>query len=338
MTGTWCTPELQKAVEKGYQITKIHEVWHFPESQRKEGLFAPYVNTWLKHKTEASGWPAGIESPEQKAAYIRDYKEHEGIDLDPEKIEKNPGRKQVAKLMLNSFWGKFGENEHRTQTQSIQDEDTWQKIIQDPSIMVKDVRIFNEDVMEVSTMKYEDACASSGKINIFIACFTTALARLKLYAELEKLNEQVLYYDTDSVIYSCKPGEVKIPTGIFLGEMTDELEGDAITVFGSAGPKSYCYRTAKDKTECKNKGTKSSFETNQVLNCNSMMQHIQKELSEPLEQRRIMEIEIKNHFVRDNTNKTVSLTDLVKVFGVNWDKHVIEKTTGATYPYGYVRL
>ena len=30
MTGTWCTPELQKAVEKGYQITKIHEVWHFP--------------------------------------------------------------------------------------------------------------------------------------------------------------------------------------------------------------------------------------------------------------------------------------------------------------------
>ena len=38
--------------------------------------------------------------------------------------------------------------------------------------------------------------------------------------ELEKLNEQVLYYDTDSVIYSCKPGEVKIPTGVFFGQMT----------------------------------------------------------------------------------------------------------------------
>ena len=24
MTGTWCTPELQKAVEKGYKILKIH--------------------------------------------------------------------------------------------------------------------------------------------------------------------------------------------------------------------------------------------------------------------------------------------------------------------------
>ena len=288
--------------------------------------------------TEASGWPAHCLTEDQKAEYVKQYEEHEGIKLDPEKIEKNPGRKQVAKLILNSFWGKFGENEHRTQTQSIQDEDTWQKIVQDESIMVKDVRIFNEDVMEVSTLKYENACASSGKINIFIACFTTALARLKLYAELEKLENQVLYYDTDSVIYSYKEGEVKIPTGVFLGQMTDELEGDAITVFGSAGPKSYCYQTAKGKTECKNKGTKSSYKINQVLNCSSMMNHIEKELKDPLEQRRLMEIEIKNHFVTDNTNKTVSLTDLVKVFGVNWDKRVVEKTTGVTYPYGYVRL
>ena len=278
------------------------------------------MNTWLKHKTEASGWPATYVAEKQKAEYVRHYEEHEGIKLDPSRIEKNPGRKQVAKLMLNSFWGKFGENEHRVQTQTIQDEDTWQKIVQDESIIVKDVRIFNEDVMEVSTLKYEDACQSSGKINIFIACFTTALARLKLYAELKKLNEQVLYYDTDSVIYSCKGGEVKIPTSIFLGEMTDELEGDAITVSGSAGPKSYCYRTRGGKTEYKSKGTKSSYEINQVLNCTSMMQHIQKELSVPLEQRRFMEINIKNFFVTDNTNKTVSLTDLVKVFGVNWDK------------------
>ena len=217
MTGTWCTPEIQNAVEKGYKIQKIHEVWHFPKEQRRKGLFAPYVNTWLKHKTEASGWPSGVETEDQKAEYVKQYEEHEGIKLDPSRIEKNPGRKQVAKLMLNSFWGKFGENEHRVQTQSIQDEYTWQKIVQDDSIIVKDVRIFNEDVMEVSTLKNEDACQSSGKINIFIACFTTALARLKLYAELEKLNEQVLYYDTDSVIYSCKEGEIKIPTGIFLG-------------------------------------------------------------------------------------------------------------------------
>ena len=101
ITGTWCTPELLKAVEKGYKVLKIHEVWHFPERQRKQGLFAPYVNTWLKHKTEASGWPSHCTTDEEKAEYVRQYKAHEGIELDPNRIAKNPGRKQVAKLMLN---------------------------------------------------------------------------------------------------------------------------------------------------------------------------------------------------------------------------------------------
>jgi len=29
----------------------------------------------------------------------------EHIQLDPNKIEKNPGLRSIAKLMLNSFWG-----------------------------------------------------------------------------------------------------------------------------------------------------------------------------------------------------------------------------------------
>ena len=29
LTGTWCTPELEKAIEKGYTLQCIHEVWHF---------------------------------------------------------------------------------------------------------------------------------------------------------------------------------------------------------------------------------------------------------------------------------------------------------------------
>ena len=165
------------------------------------------------------------------------------------------------------------------------------------------MRIFNEDVLEASVMKKEDECEGAGKTNIFIACFTTVLARLKLYAELQKLNEQVLCYNTDSVIYSWKEGQPYIPTGIFLGQMTDELEGDLITEFGSAGPKSYCYKTQGDKTECKIKGTKSSHEINQVLNCNSMMLHIQEELANPLKWRRLMDIGIKDHFVRDSTHK-----------------------------------
>ena len=103
LRGTWCTPEIEKAIEKGYQIIKIHEVWNFPESQRKTGLFAEYVNKWLKTKQEASGWPSWCVNIEQKRQYIQEYQEREGIRLDISKIAKNPGRKATAKLMLNRY-------------------------------------------------------------------------------------------------------------------------------------------------------------------------------------------------------------------------------------------
>ena len=46
------------------------------------------------------------------------------------------------------------------------------------------------------------------------------------------MQKQVLYYDTDSVIYKWRDGQTEIETGDFLGEMTDELDGDTIEEFG----------------------------------------------------------------------------------------------------------
>ena len=80
LRGTWCNPELVKAVEKGYTLVKIHEVWHFPPEQRRTGLFADYVNTWLKLKQESAGWPSWCQTVEQKREYILRYQEREASD------------------------------------------------------------------------------------------------------------------------------------------------------------------------------------------------------------------------------------------------------------------
>ena len=48
--GTWVTLELEKALEKGYKLVRIDEVWHFPE--RTDGLFKDYIDTFLKIKQE----------------------------------------------------------------------------------------------------------------------------------------------------------------------------------------------------------------------------------------------------------------------------------------------
>lgn len=68
LTGTWCTPEIEKAIEMGYQLIKIHEVWHF--EKRRRGLFAPYVDAWLKIKQESSGYPVWCQMEEEKAHYV----------------------------------------------------------------------------------------------------------------------------------------------------------------------------------------------------------------------------------------------------------------------------
>jgi len=50
--------------------------------------------------------PAWVQTEEDKDRYIREYEEHEGIKLDPTQIEKKECLRELAKLMLNSFWDK----------------------------------------------------------------------------------------------------------------------------------------------------------------------------------------------------------------------------------------
>jgi hypothetical protein len=55
---------------------------------------------------QASGFPAECDTDEKKGQYIVDYAAKEGIQLDPRQIVKNLGLRALARLMLNSFWGK----------------------------------------------------------------------------------------------------------------------------------------------------------------------------------------------------------------------------------------
>ena len=80
---------------------------------------------------------------------------------------------------------------------------------------------------------------------------------------MDLLQERVLYYDTDSVIFISRPGESEPSTGNYLGDLTNELkQGDYITTFISGGPKNYCYKTASNKIETKVRGI--------TLNCTAL--------------------------------------------------------------------
>ncbi|CAC5373506.1 unnamed protein product [Mytilus coruscus] len=75
--------------------------------------------------------------------------------------------------------------------------------------------------------KKEEYSKPNPSVNVYIALFTTAHARLKLYELLDILQERVLYMDTDSCIYNddgseaCK--KVENMMGSKLGDLTDEI-------------------------------------------------------------------------------------------------------------------
>lgn len=339
LMGTWCTPELVMAVDHGYRILSIHEVWHFPPANQKQGLFTEYVNTWLKTKTESSGYPRWADTLEQRQRYVADYRTHEGIVLNPDLITPNAGRKACAKLMLNSFWGKFGENTRKPKTVVVRDPAALYEILSNPTTPITSLRVCSEECLEVVYTANEDEYVDNGKVNIFIAAFTTCYARIKLYSFLAKLKEQVLYFDTDSVIYTHRTGQPKLDNGDHLGDLTNELKGDDyIKDFTSAGPKNYGYITHQGKTECKVRGfTLSDIRGARQLNYNILRQNVLDELTRPLPSQRTVDVVNPRFFTRDPTTKELRVISRTKVYTMVFDKRVVDPASFQSFPYGYSR-
>ena len=103
--------ELFAALERGYRILDVYEVWNFPETTQYDkvtgldGIFAKYIDVFLKLKQEASGYPDWCKTEGFMEIFKKYYLEVVGIML--EVVEKNPGLRAIGKIMLNSLWDKL---------------------------------------------------------------------------------------------------------------------------------------------------------------------------------------------------------------------------------------
>ena len=116
---------------------------------------------------------------------------------------------------------------------------------------------------------------NSTNTNILISCFTTSHARLMLYNKLDCLKEKVLYFDTDSIIYT-DDGTKNVKTGDMLGDMTDEISGKGITNFVSTGSKAYSFKYGNNKQKSAIKGFTLNHENNNLLNHDSLSNIVKK--------------------------------------------------------------
>jgi len=179
--GTWqgwyYSPEVSKAIELGYDV-KVIKGYVF---KRTDYIFREFVDYYYNIKKNSSG-----------------------------------AKKFIAKLMLNSLYGKFGQ--HR-------ELDTFEVSEDSPYMYLPYLNL-----VRVKTLSYAKYIHSE------IAGLITSYARLRLYSLFERAGKENIYYcDTDSVITSKE-----LNTSDKLGDIKNE---DNIKSFIAINPKVYAYIT-----------------------------------------------------------------------------------------------
>ena len=348
-THTYCTPELEVAINMGYEIVQVHEVLHWSQtemydSEKKEGgLFTRYINSFLKLKQKASGYPDHICTEKEKDEYIEQYFTHEGILLDKKCSAQNPGMRSLSKLALNSFYGKFGQRSNMKQSQYFNDLKKLMETLTNPSKRILDFHLINDNVICLDYKNSEDFEPQSINTNVTIASFCTSWARLKLWSVMNKLGKRVLYHDTDSIIFSAKEGEYIPPLGEYLGQLTNELtckelgckhedcSGHFIEEYVSCGPKNYSFKVNTGEIVCKVRGFSLNYNSSLVLNFESMKEALM--LWHKGEEKKEL-ITVKTELMRDRNKGEVFNRVVSKHYGVVYDKRrVLPDFT--TIPFGF---
>jgi hypothetical protein len=230
---TWTSIEIRKALEKGYKITKIYSALSYTKIP---GLMKEYVGNFLKMKIENSG-PKTLEECEA----VNESHRQLGFNfkVEPRNCKKNPGLRQLAKICLNSLWGKFGQRSNLSSYEFISDYDKLIARLNSPSSKNKNWHIVGNNKVELRYEELTDYNIEAEYISEITAVFTTANVRMRLYSMLDWLHpSQVCYCDTDSVIFvynktnplhkEPRNDEPTLPEGLRfgkgLGEWEDEMK------------------------------------------------------------------------------------------------------------------
>ena len=102
LEGTFFTAELNLAVQKGYRVVEMTELWNWRPERRTKDLFKDMIRDQYVKKAKASKFPS---EPRKQQALLDEYMEVMGIQLRKEDFQENKALRALAKFSLNNLWG-----------------------------------------------------------------------------------------------------------------------------------------------------------------------------------------------------------------------------------------
>jgi hypothetical protein len=252
-----------------YRLVKIHQALRYPKTH---ALF-PNIMTWYKERLVA-------------------------------KTNGDTTKSNLLKLLMNSLYGKFGEQPDKKTRKIVKSSETEPKKIDEfcqsrlknhrmtRKMLLHEVDEEDEQVTQIymveGTPNEEQLEANLCSKNVAIPAYITAQGRIRLNRLFNHFGDRVLYGDTDSakIIYEAEhPPDMMSLFPEFnvgddlgpsktLGALKDELDGGYITEFVSLAPKTYAYsmvtREGHVKQELKMKGFSQNYLVDQQMSVGAM--------------------------------------------------------------------
>jgi hypothetical protein len=309
--------------------------------------------------------PSHIKTDEDWLEFSAYHQSHLGITLNRQEMVKNAGMKQLAKLMLNSLWGKFAESGGYAIHKVINSSDEYREMEERWDAGEIDINFRMQCLNGDVVINYrnidddEEKFAHLSRTNVALASFVTAWGALILWEQMDLLGKRVLYHDTDSIVYEYDPALYNIPVGKYLGEWEDETPGKSIVQFVSTGPKTYafgvlqdpepvstesvddCIRSGDDywlngdsmrrlKFKCKSKGFSQNYFNQSRVNFKQLHMLLLGDIDT-----------IKTCSLRFDWNRLEGKMKTrmeEKVLTMTYDKGEIDRTDFTVYPFGYEKF
>jgi hypothetical protein len=220
------TTELKQSLKNGARIVKFHSMHIY---KKAPGIWCNVMRKYYILKLKNSQDKPPEDEWEEYAAKYEKFGMRDAIlnSLKNDEWGLNPFRKMMAKIVLNSGWGKHCQRPNMVKTTNFAPTDVQSGaflLLMDRNIRqeekLKSVYVNKAGVISVKSVDLENYAMKDFKENYLPAgCMVPSYGRMMFLEKVMQLKDperQLLMHDTDSIVYLQEPGDPNLVEGAFV--------------------------------------------------------------------------------------------------------------------------
>ena len=166
-----CTSiELNECLQVGYKVKRVFRVLEYKNFD--DTIFRGYVREFFKIKLEASGFEKEFDTLEKQDQFLIECLELFGVKVDRENMKFNAALRTLAKICLNSLWGRFALRNFLSKTFVTDDPYDLYLYFNDPKIEISSLDQLTEDIFMITYDTKQDFIEKHDCSNVVLSLYT----------------------------------------------------------------------------------------------------------------------------------------------------------------------